>query len=82
MLPPPNIGSLNVENNNYLYDLADELDGVRCSFNVLSYACSDVQSYVDKDEYVNFCISLKKSLDVLTNYMDVLVTELYRMCDY
>lgn len=82
MLPPPNISSLNLENNNYLFDIANELDALVGSFKVIKYSCSTIEVYVEKDTYLDFCLSLEKSMDVLINYMNVLVTEIYRMCDY
>lgn len=80
--PPPNIGSLDVDANNYLFDITNELDTLIGSFKVIKYSCSTIDVYVEKDTYLDFCLSLEKSLDVLINYMNVLVTELYRMCDY
>lgn len=80
--PPPNIGSLDADANNYLFDITNELDTLIGSFKVIKYSCSTIDVYVEKDTYLDFCLSLEKSLDVLINYMNVLVTELYRMCDY
>lgn len=80
--PPPNLCSLSQENNNYLFDITNELNTLIGSFKVIKYSCSTIDVYVEKDTYLDFCLSLEKSMDVLINHMDVLVTELYRMCDY
>ena len=82
MPPPPNVCSFPCDLRDYVFDIVDEIDSISCFFKIVSYACSDIQSYVDKDCYVEYFNSLHKSLNASLNYLDVLLSELYRLCDY